>query len=139
MIKAKYMLVGSCITNYIKNVFKNTIKIKFRNTRKKKKKFLNRDKECSVCLTSLFQPDLLCRLPQFSRPSCIGYTIVMRDSIHLILLISSLSAKGLISESVYFMFCKVHRLFILDYLWMMLWKIDNAYIKELTQIDIAYI
>ena len=38
MIKAKYILVGSCITNYIKNVFKNTIKIKFRNTRKKKKK-----------------------------------------------------------------------------------------------------
>ena len=36
MFKAKYMLVGSCITNWIKNVFKNTIKIKFKNTRKKR-------------------------------------------------------------------------------------------------------
>ena len=35
MFKAKYMLVGSCITNYIKNVFKNTIKIEFKNTTKK--------------------------------------------------------------------------------------------------------
>ena len=37
MFKAKYMLVGSRITNQIKNVFKNTIKIKFKNTRKKKR------------------------------------------------------------------------------------------------------
>ena len=36
MFKAKYMLVWSCITNQIKNVFKNMIKIKFKNTRKKR-------------------------------------------------------------------------------------------------------
>ena len=42
-------------------------------------KFLNRDKECSICLTSLFQHGPLCRLPQFFSPSWIGCIISVRQ------------------------------------------------------------
>ena len=42
-------------------------------------KFQNRNKECSVCLASPFQYDLLCSLPQFFQKSCIDCTIAVKQ------------------------------------------------------------